>query len=104
MPFGLSQQVIDQIRGVLAQHPNLEEAIVYGSRAKGNYKTGSDIDLCFKGEALDFATLARIAEELDQLPIPYLFDLSIFATLDNPDLIAHINRVGQVFYAKPNPK
>lgn len=96
--FGLAPQTIDQIKTILAGFPVIHEAIIYGSRAKGNYKNGSDIDLVLKGPQLTAQILRDFELELDRLFLPYSFDLSIFDQLDNLDLIEHINRVGKIFY------
>ena len=71
---------------------------MYGSRAKGNYKPGSDIDLTLKGKELNLKLLNKISLELDDLLLPYTFDLSIYHHIKQPDLIDHIVRVGKVFY------
>lgn len=98
MQFGLKPDTISRINGVLAAHPEIERAILYGSRAMGNYRAGSDIDLCLKGEALTLTQLLKIENELDELLLPYKIDLSLHHALDNPGLIDHIRRVGVVFY------
>lgn len=100
MPYGLKPEVITRIAQILAAHPEVEQAVLYGSRAKGTHKTGSDIDLTLKGEMLSLPQLLKMENELDDLLLPYKIDLSIFHALDNPDLIDHINRVGVVFYSK----
>ncbi|MHB8791536.1 MAG: nucleotidyltransferase domain-containing protein [Desulfobulbaceae bacterium] len=101
MSFGLSDADMAQIRGVFARFSAIDKAVLYGSRAKGNYKQGSDIDLTLYGKDLTTAQLGDIAEALDDLLLPYQIDLSIFAHLNHPDLRDHIERVGQVFYEKP---
>lgn len=98
--FGLSPRVINEIHGILAQHPHVQRAIIYGSRAKGNYKPGSDIDLTLFGSELDYRLMLSIAGALDDSDIPYTVDLSIFAEIENPALRDHIERVGQVFYER----
>lgn len=98
--FGLKPSTIDQIAAVFARHPAVEKAVLYGSRAKGNYKNGSDIDLTLHGDGLDFAELSSLVGELDDLLLPYSIDLSIFVMLDDPDLRGHIERVGKVFYQR----
>jgi predicted nucleotidyltransferase len=100
MKYGLSQETIDNINGVLARFPQVEKAVLYGSRAKGNYKTGSDIDLTLYGVDLTHALCATVAEALDDLLLPYTVDLSIYDLLDNANLRDHIDRVGVVFYAR----
>lgn len=98
MQFGLKPDTISQINSVLLAHPEIEQAMLYGSRAMGNYRAGSDIDLCLKGEALTLTQLLKIENELDDLLLPYKIDLSLHHALDNPELIDHIRRVGVVFY------
>lgn len=100
MKYGLPAHTVDQICAVLAQHPEVERAVLYGSRAKGNYKPGSDIDLTLFGDALTSSQCAAIAEALDDLLLPYCIDLSLFAELRHPELEAHIQRVGVVFYVR----
>jgi len=100
MEFGLSEHTCTIVRAILNQYPAVETAVIYGSRAKGNYKNGSDIDLTLFGEALDYDTLSAIAWALDDSDIPYTVDLSLFDTIENPALREHIERVGVVFYAR----
>jgi len=95
--FGLSKDVITKICNVLAQYPDIESVLVYGSRAKGNYKNGSDIDLTFKGQSLTTDALLKISAELDDLLLPYSFDLSLYHQIDNRNLIEHIDRVAVIF-------
>lgn len=97
--FGLKETTIQKICGVFAKYPQVEKAVLYGSRAKGNYKTGSDIDLTlFGGEDLTLEILYRIMDEIDDLLLPYTSDLSIFQHISDPDVTEHIQRVGIVFY------
>ncbi len=98
MPYGLTDKTLSQITDILAGYPEVETAILYGSRAKGNYRTGSDIDLTLTGDALTLETLGRIDNELDELLLPYSFDLSILPLIDNPPLLEHIARVGKTIY------
>jgi uncharacterized protein len=95
--FGLQQKHIDIINYCFAQYPQIEQVILYGSRAKGNYKNGSDIDLTIIGN-LDFSTLLKLENQLDDLLLPYKIDLSLQHQIADPDLIAHIQRVGMVFF------
>lgn len=97
--FGLKPHTISAIQRVFAQHPQVERAVLYGSRAKGNYRPGSDIDLTLFGESLTYADLCRIETEIDDLLLPYTLDLSLYAQIDNADLREHIQRVGQEFYS-----
>lgn len=98
--IGLSQKDIENIKAVFAAHPEIEKAVLYGSRAKGTYKSSSDIDLTFFGKNLDLTMVQEIEIELDDLLLPYRFDISIFHQIDNSALIDHIERVGIVFWEK----
>ena len=98
--FGLSEITIQKICTVFAGYPQVEEAILYGSRAKGNYKHGSDIDLTLRGQSLTWDILYKLLQEIDDLMLPYTFDLSILAQISDPDVVDHIRRVGVTFYAK----
>ena len=100
MKYGLPERTVAQICAALAQYPAVERAVLYGSRAKGNYKPGSDIDLTLFGVGLTSRLCATIAEALDDLLLPYTIDLSVFAELKHPELEAHIQRVGVVFYKR----
>lgn len=98
MRFGLYPDVIEKIKQIFAQFPNIEEVIVFGSRAKGIYKEGSDIDLALKGTALNFPTLQSLELKLDELYLPYKIDMVIYDTIANDALKEHIDRAGIVFY------
>lgn len=99
MNFGLTAEVTEKIRNVLSHHQEVQSAILYGSRAKGNYKRGSDIDLTLIGEKINLSKLAKISDELDDLYLPYTFDFSIYDQIENTQLLDHIKRVGTVFYS-----
>ncbi len=100
MKFGLDEKVIEKINLVFASFPKIDKVIIYGSRAKGNYREGSDIDLTLMGEELDLSVLNAIDTKLDDLLLPYLFDISIFEQITNSDLVNHIERVGKIIYEK----
>lgn len=104
MKYGLKLSAIEQVKHVFAGHPEIEQVILYGSRAKGTHDDGSDIDLCMRGERLTLPLQLKIENELDDLLLPLKIDLSVFHQLDNPDLIDHINRVGVEFYRRPSGK
>lgn len=100
MRFGLAETTIDKINTVFSGHPAIEKAVLYGSRAKGNYRPGSDIDLTLYGDALASSELDEIITELDELLLPYRIDLSIFDAIDHAKLREHIDRMGVVFYQR----
>ena len=98
--FGLSSKTMESILGFLKKYPNIEKCILYGSRAIGNYRTGSDIDLTLMGETLTLTDLLRIENDLDDLLLPYKIDLSIFHQINHEGLIEHIKTNGQVFFER----
>lgn len=100
MNFGLSDNTISKLKHVLSRHSKIKEVLVYGSRAKGNYKEGSDIDLAIKGENFDYNDLVLLMQDLDELNLPYEIDIVNYSQIDNPDLIDHIDRVGKILYRK----
>ncbi|NQZ33372.1 MAG: nucleotidyltransferase domain-containing protein [Oceanospirillaceae bacterium] len=99
-PSGLTNGIIGKLHRIFDSYQKLDTVILYGSRALGTYKMGSDIDLTFIGNGLGFNDILNLEAELDDLMTPYSFDISIFDQLDNPQLIEHINRVGVVFYER----
>jgi predicted nucleotidyltransferase len=98
MKFGLEEQTIHKIQQALAHYPLIDKAVLYGSRAKGTNKKGSDIDLCLFGESLNQKILYQVETTLDDLYLPYTFDLCAYQSLSNNDLKEHIDRVGVPFY------
>jgi type I restriction enzyme S subunit len=103
MQYGLKDTDIQKIKQVFALYGEIKQVVIYGSRAKGNYKPSSDIDLTLKGKKLNLTLQYKIENDLDDLLLPYKMDVSIFHQLSNSDLIEHINRVGKVFYQKNTP-
>jgi len=98
--FGLKPEVITQINQIFAEYPEINKAILYGSRAKGNYKNGSDIDLTLISDRLNHRQLLQIQNQIDDLLLPHSIDLSILSNIDNLHLIEHIHRVGITFYER----
>jgi uncharacterized protein len=98
--FGLKESTIEKIISVFVKHPKIKKVLLYGSRAKGNYRNGSDIDLTLIGDELSYSQLGNLESDIDDLFLPYSFDISIFKDIDNSDLVDHINRIGVVFYEK----
>jgi len=97
---GLTTDAVARLQGVLAQFPAIEKVLLYGSRARGDHKPGSDIDLTLCGESLTSEQLAVIASELDDLLLPCTLDLSIFDRLDYAELRQIIAHEGVVFYER----
>jgi predicted nucleotidyltransferase len=100
MPYGLKTEYIERLNSTFSQFKEIDEVVLYGSRAKGNHKNSSDIDITIKGRNLSLIILNKISTEIDDLLFPYTFDISIYQHLKNIELIDHINRVGKVIYKK----
>lgn len=94
--FGLKAEVIEQMNNVFSRFKNIEKVLIYGSRAKGNFRYNSDIDLSLLG-AISYNDLLKIEMQLDDLLLPYKIDLSVFEKIENEDLKEYIRRVGKVF-------
>lgn len=99
---GLDKEDIQQINKVFSNYKDIEKVLIYGSRSIGNYKPSSDIDLTLLGANLNLEMLQELEFELDDLLLPYKFDISIYDKIENPEFLKHIDRVGKVFYFKNN--
>ena len=103
MQYGISDRSLDTLDSIFKKYTGIRQAVLYGSRAKGQYRIGSDIDLSLKTDDTFTRTdLLRIAGDFDDSDIPYFVDVSIYGKLSNPDLKAHIDRVGKVLYSGKN--
>lgn len=98
MKFGLSDTVIEELNEVFRNHPNIKKVLIFGSRAKGNYREGSDIDLAAIGNELNYSIILDILTEIDDLELLYTVDLLDYQKYANTAIGNHIDRVGQVFY------
>lgn len=98
---GLSQHNITAITNVLLRHPSVNKVWLFGSRAMGTYKQRSDIDLAIDGH-LSFEQMHALALDLDELMLPYEFDILALTDINNPQLTHHILRVGQVIFEQPS--
>lgn len=97
---GLSEITMARTTEVLESFPELEKVVLFGSRAKGTHKPGSDIDLALSGSALDERIVGRIYDALDDLLLPYRFSLIRFDDQIDPEVAAHIKRVGLPFFER----
>lgn len=98
MKFGLSDTVIKELQDVFRRHANIEKVLIFGSRSKGNYRAGSDIDLAIVGKDLDYRQLLSIHCEIEDLELLYSVDLLDYQKKKGTPIGTHIDRVGQVFY------
>lgn len=99
MKYGLQSGQIAKIQRIFMKYP-VEKAILYGSRAKGSYKENSDIDIVLQGITLGARDISNIETELDELLLPYKFDLSIYHHLKDSDILDHIQKIGIIFYQR----
>jgi predicted nucleotidyltransferase len=90
--IGLTEQELGLIRGVLRRHRGITGVLLYGSRAKGVSEPSSDVDLALVG--VDRLEAGRVAAELDELPLPYRFDIKAYDAIEYLPLRQHIERVG----------
>ena len=100
MPYGLKDIELAKLNEVFAANKRIERVVLYGSRAKGNYKPFSDVDITLEGDELTHTDLSRLSLAIDDLLLPYQFDISIFHTLKNEALIDHIRRMGITIYER----
>jgi len=99
MKYGLSERTLNTLNSIFKRYSGIKEAVLYGSRAKGNYRNGSDIDLSLKtNEDFTHRNLLRLMDDFEDSDMPYLVDVSVYEELSNPDLKAHIDRVGIILY------
>lgn len=97
--FGLPDKTINLIHEVFKKYSCIDKVLIYGSRARGDYKNGSDIDLTLLGD-ISVKEKMQISGLIYDLPIPYTCELSIYKNTKNANLLEHIDRVGQVFYER----
>lgn len=97
MNFGLSIKSMDMIIEALSRWPEIEKAVVFGSRAMGNYKNGSDVDLAIYGKKITGEAVQRLSTLLnEELPIPYYFDVIHYESITDIDFKKHIDEYGQI--------
>ena len=99
--FGISDQSYKLLLDAFKRYSEVEEVVLFGSRAKGNYKKGSDIDLAIKGKNLTSSLALDIKGYInEELAVPYMVDIVDYNSLTHADLKEHIDRVGVVFYSQ----
>ena len=97
--FGLSDKIISDIKRVLTGFPKIDEALIYGSRAKGNYREDSDIDICLFGENIENTT-EPLSAKLAGIDCPYEFDLTIYDKIDCSKVKKYVDEWGKTIYKK----
>lgn len=97
---GLPARALEQFNATFRRWPQIDRVILYGSRAKGNFRAGSDIDLCLEADTMNIAELLQLSGEIDDLLLPWKVDLALKHTIENPDLLTHIERLGVTLYQR----
>ena len=98
--YGLTKTDLEEIIHILESNNCIEEVILFGSRAKGNFKNGSDIDIALKGDKLKLDDLLNLSLDLDELYLPYKIDMIIYHNIDIQGLIDHIRRIGITLFKR----
>lgn len=96
--YGLDDYTINKIQDVFRSYEVIEEIILFGSRVKGTYTIGSDIDLCLKNSNLKLRERLALENKLDDLMLPYQIDMVIYEDIKNKALVDHIDRLGEIIY------
>ena len=102
MKYGIKEEQWDMLCNVFANNPKIEKVILYGSRAKGTFKPFSDVDITLVGSGLSTNDLADIINAIDDLLLPYMFDISLYHKLRSQELLDHISRRGVVIFSREN--
>ncbi len=99
--YGLLERDLQWIEKAIAKYPEIEEAVIFGSRAMGNYKRGSDVDLAVKGARIDRRIINRLSDDLnEEYPLPYFFDVVHYESISNEELKRHIDTVGKIIKSR----
>jgi predicted nucleotidyltransferase len=97
--FGLRDSDINYIVQLMKENPQVDQAILFGSRAMGNFKQGSDVDIALIGDGIDLNTVAHIRYLLEEeSPMPYLFDVFDYTHSNHDELKKHVQEFGNIIY------
>ena len=101
MQYGLTEQDLRTLKKIFLETPQVEKVILFGSRAMGNYKPGSDVDLAISGSNINFDVVSRLHARLEeQSPMPYFFDVVDLNHLEHPGLAEHIQKQGVIIFER----
>ena len=100
MQYGLSERSHNTLKTIFNKYSGIKQVILYGSRAKGKYRPGSDIDISLKTDSsFTREKLLNITRDFEDSNMPYFVDVSIYDKISNHDLKAHIDRAGKILYS-----
>ncbi|HVZ95424.1 MAG TPA: nucleotidyltransferase domain-containing protein [Chitinophagaceae bacterium] len=100
MKFGLTERQFHIIEGAIDSFKEIEKAIIFGSRAQGNFKASSDIDLAIIGKDVTSNIITKLSVALDELPVPFMFDILDYKALSNKNLKNKIDSLGKIFFER----
>lgn len=98
MNYGIKDDYWNRLETVFVSHKNIEKVILYGSRAKGTNRMYSDVDIVLVGEKINNREYTNIIQEIDDLLLPFIFDISVYHSIKDSNLIESINRTGVIIY------
>jgi predicted nucleotidyltransferase len=98
--YGIPDSDLHDLLSELKKNSKISEIILFGSRAKGTYRNGSDIDIALKGRKLNLNDILNATLDIDKLLLPYKIDLVIYTRINEPALIEQINRVGVILFKR----
>ena len=101
MKFGLREEDLNYIVNKISEYDEIVKASIFGSRAMGNHKPGSDVDIAIYGEKVDFNTVSSLHAKLeDEGPLPYFIDIVDYTHLNHKELKEHIDKFGVVIFER----
>jgi predicted nucleotidyltransferase len=101
MIFGLAESDLIYIINIIKNYTEIQKAVIFGSRARGDNKPGSDIDIAIYGDKIDFQTVSSLHGSLEEEgPVPYFFDIVDYTHLLNKEMKEQIDRQGTVIFEK----
>ncbi len=103
MKYGLSESQLQEILGILASYDEVEKAVIFGSRAVGNYKKASDVDIAIFGKKVDFTLVSKIKSHLEEETfLPFFFDVVAYSLIENDALKKDIDLKGKILFERKN--
>jgi len=98
--YGLLEMDLNRIISIFKSNQKVEKTILFGSRAKGNFQPGSDIDIVLQGTNLKLDDILDFKIKIEELLLPYKFDITIYERIKNQELLDHIDRVGVLLFQR----
>lgn len=98
---GLLDRDMKCILEAIGEFEEIESVILFGSRAMGNYKKGSDVDIAVTGRDVKRETISKLSESLNEVyPLPFFFDVINYGEISNDNLKEHIDTYGIKIYER----